>query len=505
MTDENKTKLTLLKKNFTAIWKTVQPYVKYRPLTRDLNLIEGYRTDIVNTYNELLNYISEIYSNESPGKQKKLDETVRSNFSKIQIAFEVLQLKYTFPENIFAQIDTNSIEYLTINYGTADDRTQTESDISDNNESITHDIPYKLSDLQTNEPSTSSQRNETNQEETNNSNSDSEDSFTNSFIGDTSIFEDPIEHIVDENIATMVQSATDFFRLASSIINYKYNGEPGKRDGFITDAELVEELAAAENKATAFKFIKSRLEGKALEALRDGDDTVEKINDSLKAYIKDEASTVIEGRMLALRLDKGNFTKFAKAAEEQAELLRRSLINEGIGKSKATELSIRKTKDLCRKLARSEIVKSVFTSATQFETPSEVIAAFITENDIARKEKHDSEVYKNNKQNNNKQSGNKKFFNKNGNRNGNNSNNGNNRGGNNGNYSNRNGNNRGNGNNNNRNNNGGNWRNNRGGGNSNNRSNEHTIRLVQGNQPGPSAGGNSQTNQAETVFHLPIA
>lgn len=167
-------------------------------------------------------------------------------------------------------------------------------------------------------------------------------------------------------------------------------------------------------------------------------------------------------------------------AEKQAEAYRRSLVNEGISKPKAQELAVRKTVELCRRTTRSEIVKSVLASS-RFDTPTEVLAKYVTENEIAYKERRESEKFKqNNKGKHNKhndKNGKPNKFNRFKQGNG---------GNNNGNF-NKNGNFKGN--------KSGNIRNNR-----NNRNGEATIRFVQGNEPGPSTGGPS----GEQIFHLPF-
>lgn len=56
-------------------------------------------------------------------------------------------------------------------------------------------------------------------------------------------------------------------------------------------------------------------------------------------------TNVIEGKFMALRLNKSNFTQFAKSAEELSEAYRRSLVADGITRAKAHEMTIKKTKE----------------------------------------------------------------------------------------------------------------------------------------------------------------
>lgn len=96
--------------------------------------------------------------------------------------------------------------------------------------------------------------------------------------------------------------------------------------------------------------------------------------------------------MLALRVNKGDFTKFNEQAEKLAEAFRRSLINEGMTKAKSQELTISKTVELCRRTARSEIVKSILSSGT-YTQPSEVLAKLITENEVVKREETEKNAF----------------------------------------------------------------------------------------------------------------
>lgn len=273
---------------------------------------------------------------------------------------------------------------------------------------------------------------------------------------------------------------------------------------FVNDAELVMEMADDVNKEFALKFIKSKIEEKALECLPDAIVEIDDILDALKQHIKPDCTDVIEGKFMALRLNKSNFTQFAKSAEELSEAYRRSLVADGLTRAKAHEMTIKKTKELCRKTARNEIVKSVI-AATHFEEPKEVIAKFIVENDVARREYRETQAAKarqsntNTNQrggNSNRGRGNGRFqnnrYHNNGNRqynNGQNQNqNRNHRGGYNNNYH-------------------GNQNRGRGNhnghrGNQNNR--EHTIRIVSGNGSAPSGDGSAVNALHEQIYQIPF-
>lgn len=69
--------------------------------------------------------------------------------------------------------------------------------------------------------------------------------------------------------------------------------------------------------------------------------SVAEITKALKEKIKPDSSKVIAGKISSLRLIKGNYTSFAKQAEELAESLRRSLVNEGMTKATSTVVSFK--------------------------------------------------------------------------------------------------------------------------------------------------------------------
>lgn len=268
------------------------------------------------------------------------------------------------------------------------------------------------------------------------------------------------------------QTKQSFLKSAGPQLNYKYSGDPLKLKSFIADVEIVQDLIENDGlKDYALKFVRSKLEGRAEEFVPDDCKSIDDLIEALKAKIKPENSKIIEGKMLALRLKGGDFTKFSDEMEKLSEALRRTLIVEGISKAKAEEMTISKTIDTCRKNTKIEIVKSVLESR-KYDTPLEVIATFITQSDSARREQKEAQNAQ--KKTNDNANKNGKFNKKkshNSNRNGSNNQNSN--------RSDDNGNQRGN----NRN------RNSQNRGQNGNRSNrnEHTIRIVTGSQPGPSA------------------
>lgn len=288
------------------------------------------------------------------------------------------------------------------------------------------------------------------------------------------------------------QSVDRFIKYTGNILNYKYNGDPLELNSFIADARMLYKLAKNdETKDFCLDYIKNRLKGRAAEAIPDECASLDSLISALKEKIKPENSTIIEGKILALHLVKNDYTKFTTEAEKLSEALRRTLVFEGITKTKAEELAIKKMIELCRKTTNFEIVKSVLES-TKFSTPAEVLAQFVTQSDKARREQKEAQLKNANKTNfkNGNNDNRNKSYNKN--RNGNNSN-----GGQNGNRSNnQNGSRQNRGQNQNQ-------QQNRGRGNfSNNRSNrtEQTIRLIAGSPTTATVEQPQAPQQPQTQF-----
>lgn len=74
-------------------------------------------------------------------------------------------------------------------------------------------------------------------------------------------------------------------------------------------------ISEAENARIFLKFVMTRLEGLAREAIVVDPTSVDDIVKQLKESIKPESSKVIEGRILALRADRTKREKFINRTE----------------------------------------------------------------------------------------------------------------------------------------------------------------------------------------------
>lgn len=177
-----------------------------------------------------------------------------------------------------------------------------------------------------------------------------------------------------------VMAETNFTYLSSisRIINNTYKGDPNGLNAFITAIELADASSTAEQQTTLVKFIKTKLEGKALEALPENVNTATDIINALREKIKPDTSKVVIGRLLALRAERNALQKFQQQAEELADQLRRAYISEGMTHNLAEKTTIDKTVEMCRLSAKTNLVKSVLASS-QFSNPKEVLAKLVTE------------------------------------------------------------------------------------------------------------------------------
>lgn len=428
-----------LRDKFTDEWKKVEHIVSdRRALPKSLSKRTEYRENITKTFNAICTYL--IRTSHSSNKlEEKLEcvARIRPYIEKCKRAFIALKLQYNWPEAELSLIDINSIKILDEQLPTPVDtaasavepqasgsntelasstgRSDTFVDAEEAEDTRLDEIIRNLSNIidDSDESNTvpNSDQIEQNQQQIDSTVVTLEQQQVAVNTGDNNLDENPSNHSsrrnsqdnldlqaqlgnLRENLTTMVQSKEDFFKMASSVIREKFDGDPLQLDSFLTDAEFIESMTENGNKETFLKFIKTKISGRAKECLPEDDEitTFKDIKDALKKDIKPYSSLVIEGKMATLRLVKGDFTKFTDEAGKLAEAYRRSLIFEKHTREKAGEMTILKTKEVCRRIARSDITKSVIQS-TKFDNAAEVIATLVTQSETARKEKKELESF----------------------------------------------------------------------------------------------------------------
>lgn len=202
------------------------------------------------------------------------------------------------------------------------------------------------------------------------------------------------DDLVEDNIfdistlySEMALPTPDFLRLCANTINYVYSGEPTGLKSFVNAINLLNGLATTDElREILINFIKTKLSGKAADAVPDSVNTIANIRASLQEKIKPDSSKVLEGRLAAIKMDRQSLQDFSKLAEDLADQLNRSLVMEGIPSEKAMEITIDHTVKMCRNSAKTDLVKSVL-AATKFESPKEVISKLIVETNVQTEER----------------------------------------------------------------------------------------------------------------------
>lgn len=193
-----------------------------------------------------------------------------------------------------------------------------------------------------------------------------------------------------ENSESRIMAITnvEFLRLCGETIPNIYTGEPLGLLPFLNAIELLVQIADTDNlRNLLISFVKTRMNGKAIEYLPVNNVSIASIIEALKKHIKPENDKVIRGKMAALRTDRISLTEFTKQAENLADSLKRALILDGIPNQKANQMAIDETINTCKLSSKTNYVKSVLAS-TAFASPKEVVAKFIVEsnNEVAEKQ-----------------------------------------------------------------------------------------------------------------------
>lgn len=318
-------------------FQSVTKLILKEKLSKKPETLLDYRIKIINAYNRLNRYCHQRYPSASEeGKQTLL---LNSDYAKEKFKECLVKLncKYTLSDEPFQVVNETDVPLPTI-----EESTESNQETNSSGKST---------------PSLQ----------------DSENSLSSSISG-------------EKQPVTMAQDRAEVLTLCKNVLQTDYKGEPLELESFINKINMLKDLVETVNVPTLFAYVKIKLSGKALEALKPTDNTVERIITSLRERIKPENSDVIKGKMTALRLANKSIQEFAKQAEDLSEAFKRSLVIEGFPENKAHQLTIEKTIDICRESAYSDVVKSVLASS-KFTTAQDVISKFITETDKSKTEK----------------------------------------------------------------------------------------------------------------------
>ncbi|XP_067634644.1 putative mediator of RNA polymerase II transcription subunit 29 [Eurosta solidaginis] len=183
---------------------------------------------------------------------------------------------------------------------------------------------------------------------------------------------------LEPTIMATPEQKRQFIGSWAPLFRENYNGDPLALDSFIDKIELVEGCIDPDLVPTFILLVKSKLEGKAREAIPTNITSIQEIKDALKSRIKPDNSKVVAGKIASLKVTNNNLTEFAKRVEELSDALERSLIIGGISKDKAHEMAVEQSVNVCRLNTRSDLVKSILAS-TSFSDAKDVVAKMIVE------------------------------------------------------------------------------------------------------------------------------
>jgi len=166
-----------------------------------------------------------------------------------------------------------------------------------------------------------------------------------------------------ESGVEMATPNLDYIKLANNILK-PYNGKPDGLSSFINCLDLLATITTTEHVPLAVCFVKTRLEGRALECLPTNCTSIDDIKSSLTKHIKPTSSKLLESQLSTINASKKTLQEFSSEIDKIAALLRQSLINEGCSSTKAEELVTSKVVDICRTSAQSDFIKTVLASST---------------------------------------------------------------------------------------------------------------------------------------------
>lgn len=340
-----------------------------KQISKNVNKHIEYATAFTNTYNIFTIYAKQIYNEKESEEQESIKEDIGSAYHRVKESFAKLNIQITLENRLGATINEREV----LNHFTEEQL----KEYNERQEEINKSLEGGGSDTD---------QTETEEEERKRLNEQNR----------------VRQEEEEERKKANMEQRREFMKTANGTINRNYKGDPLGLTAFINAVQLLKTMAEDNQAALLFSFVKAKLEGKALEAVDDTVDNIDELIRQLKAKIRPDNSKVISGKMMALKMQRQNPQTFAKEAEELADALQRSLVIEGISYTKANEMTIDKTIEMCRASAKSDVVRSIL-GAAQFTDPKEVVAKLLVETATDHTEK---QVFAFEKYNNNKRNGN---------------------------------------------------------------------------------------------------
>lgn len=165
--------------------------------------------------------------------------------------------------------------------------------------------------------------------------------------------EDRLVYLAESELLELTMATTEqkrnYITMCSNIIRENFDGNTLALESFIDKIGLIEDFTEQDLRPTLITFLKSKLEGKAREALPETVSSEVDIKTALRNKIKPDSSKVVAGQIAALSVRNNNYADFAKQVGELSDALTRSLVVEGITKVKAREMAVEQTMAVYRR------------------------------------------------------------------------------------------------------------------------------------------------------------
>lgn len=380
-----------LHKDYRDTFQRFSRLIRKEPISETPKDFENHRNKLVKLYNEYIDYISSYFESFEKENKDLAQKEILLQRKRLKLCFARLKIEKSLSDNIFEKFDAT--ELLLEHEIEQSDESSDSNKIEENLEPIQikqenpdldpetvdkPDIPSNLDNVERNESILTEDISDNDSQNNSGNNSDNNSDKNNdrnspNFMSDSE----------EEN--TMDQPA--FLSFAAKQLNKTYGGDPLELTAFINSINLLKQIGPT-HLVILGVYIKTKLTGKALESVPDDVVGVDEIVAALKANIKPDSSKVIEGKMMALKMDTSKTVEFTEQAEKLAEALQRSLIVEGITHAKAKSMAVDKTVEMCRQAAPSNDVRVMMGAAqATFTDPKEAIAKFVVESATDKKEK----------------------------------------------------------------------------------------------------------------------
>lgn len=384
-----------------------------RDLSVNPQTLQKYREAIIPAYNKFVQFLNLNYESVTGKDQDYFDEQLARARILFVKCLDNLKCTHELPYNLRGLIENEQIGQINSrnqpgstvvteishnknsNSNNQNSRNTSEGQNSGNPEDQNNDNNSENRNNDNNSENQNNDNNSENQNNDNNSENRNTDNNSEDRNSDNNDDRNSENNSEDRNSANnsddednfSIMNALELFNAVNRQFRQNYSGDPLGLTSFIDAVDILSEFATTNDlQKSLVRYVKAKLEGRAREFVTEDIETIAGLKQVLKANIVPENSKVIEGRIASLRYAYSRQEEFSSKAEELADALRRTLIVEGMTPSKANEISIDKTVQLCRKSTNSDIVKSILSSA-HFDSPKEVIAKMITENDTCVKEK----------------------------------------------------------------------------------------------------------------------